>query len=620
MMKRIFVLLLALILCLPVMVACNKEDTEEPVVPPPAPQTHLNLIVNDVSEYQIVISADATKYDEEAAYDLRYVVKMLTGVQLPVVSDTAPATDKEIIFGATNRKSLYTLPLDYHDGYIVCVVGQRLIFEARNAAMMNTAISTFVRAQFGVSINSNALDRQPDRNDVAIALDYLVYNDTAAVYQVIYDGSYMQKRYANFFQDTIKSIASSNLVLVETEPNGVAPQVKLVEDDTLESGCWKIVVGEDQKSLTAYAKDYYGFSAVALYLEKVIKENGKNVYPFEKNQTLSGSHVELLEKAEGASAYVYNKTEEYRVMFYNVLWGDPEPQERNFLAATMVKEYMPDVIGFQEFNTTKRNGKNGIPTLLQSAGYVEAFDSKVENMKSKEDGGWGTSGGTKVELDDGSHYYTYYNCVPLFYNQNTTEFVDGGFYWYKNQIDSSNQNNCGATDCASKSLSWGVFRSKTTGEEYMVISTHMCTRSNGVRGKQAEEAVALINELLKTYDVPVFFGGDFNGTSSAANYQIFTGEGVGYIDIGAGNVATEYTAKVDTMHTAPEYNETKELVWPKLTDNAGSLGGSLGSVDHIFLTNEESKQVKVGVFGVVVDECSRSASDHLPLFVDFSIS
>lgn len=619
MMKRIFILVMALILCLPVMVSCNKEEPTEPPAPP-APSTDIKLIVSDVSEYQIVVSSDASEFEEDAAYDLRYVIKALTNVTIPVVEDTAPAQDKEIVVGVTNRKSLYQLPLDYYDGYVVCVVGERLVIEARSLSMMNTAMSTFVREQFGVSINSNNLDRQPDRNDVAIARDYLLYNDTAAVYQVIYDGSYMQKRYANLFLDSLKSIAYSNLVLLETEKNGDSPQIELIEDKSLERGAWRIEMGADKKSFKAYARDYYGFTAVAKYLKKMIKENDKNVYPLADFTTINGSHIDVLEKGEGASAYAYNKTEEYRVMFYNVLWGDPEPQERNGLAATMILEYMPDVIGFQEFNSTKRGGgAKGIPSLLASAGYVETIDPKVENMKSVEDGGWGI-GGIKVERDDGSVYYTYYNCVPIFYNQNTTECIDSGYYWYKNQIDSANEGNCGVTDCASKSLTWGVFRSKVTGEEYMVISTHMCTRSNGVRGKQAEEAVALINELLKTYDVPVFFGGDFNGTIAGNNYKLFVSDEVGYIDIADKGLATEHTTQVNTMHTAPVYNETKELVWPSSTDNAGLPGGSDSSVDHIFLTNEDSKQVDISVFGVIVDECSRSASDHLPIFVDFSLS
>ena len=618
-MKRIFVLMLALILCLPVMVSCNKEEPTEPPAPP-APSTDIKLIVSDVSEYQIVVSSDASEFEEDAAYDLRYVIKALTNVTIPVVEDTAPAQDKEIVVGVTNRKSLYQLPLDYYDGYVVCVVGERLVIEARSLSMMNTAMSTFVREQFGVSINSNNLDRQPDRNDVAIARDYLLYNDTAAVYQVIYDGSYMQKRYANLFLDSLKSIAYSNLVLLETEKNGDSPQIELIEDKNLERGAWRIEMGADKKSFKAYARDYYGFTAVAKYLKKMIKENDKNVYPLADFTTINGSYIDVLEKGEGASAYAYNKTEEYRVMFYNVLWGDPEPQERNGLAATMILEYMPDVIGFQEFNSTKRGGAKGIPSLLASAGYVETIDPKVENMKSVEDGGWGIGGGIKVERDDGSVYYTYYNCVPIFYNQNTTECIDSGYHWYQNQVDDANREVCGREDCASKSLTWGVFEAKATGERYIVVSTHMCTMSNDVRGLQAIEAVEVINELLKTYDYPVFFGGDFNGFPTQKNYIHFTSEEVGYLNISEKNLPTLHNSDCRTDHTDPVYDKKKEMLVVATYDTSGMPGGYKRSVDHIFLANEDSKQVDITVYGVILDDVSRIASDHFPIYVDFSIS
>ena len=611
--------MLALILCLPVMVSCNKEEPTEPPAPP-APSTDIKLIVSDVSEYQIVVSSDASEFEEDAAYDLRYVIKTLTGVQIPIVDDTAPLQDKEIVFGKTNRNSLYALPLDYHDGYIVCAVGQRLVFEANTAAMMSTAISTFVMEHFGVAIDSERIYQMPDRDDFSVAGDYLIYNDTAALYQIIYDGSYMQKRYSYAFYDGVKaSVGRSNLLLVHTETCGSSPTITMTENSALEQGHWQIEVASDQKSLSVSARDYYGFHAAAKYLSKAIKE-ASAAYPFEAGAVLSGTHVELLEELEGSCAYAYDKQSEYRVMFYNVLWGNPEPQERNGLAATMILEYMPDVIGFQEFNSTKRGGAKGIPSLLASAGYVETIDPKVENMKSVEDGGWGIGGGIKVERDDGSVYYTYYNCVPIFYNQNTTECIDSGYHWYQNQVDDANREVCGREDCASKSLTWGVFEAKATGERYIVVSTHMCTMSNDVRGLQAIEAVEVINELLKTYDYPVFFGGDFNGFPTQKNYIHFTSEEVGYLNISEKNLPTLHNSDCRTDHTDPVYDKKKEMLVVATYDTSGMPGGYKRSVDHIFLANEDSKQVDITVYGVILDDVSRIASDHFPIYVDFSIS
>ena len=39
------------------------------------------------------------------------------------------------------------------------------------------------------------------------------------------------------------------------------------------------------------------------------------------------------------------------------------------------------------------------------------------------------------------------------------------------------------------------------------------------------------------------------------------------------------------------------------------------SIDRIFLANHD--EIEVHVFGVISDDCSRSASDHYPIFMDF---
>ena len=626
-MKRFLILLLACLMCMPAMVACNKTGEDGDQTPPPSEEYSLPIVANDLSDYQIVISKDDYDYIEDLAYDLRLVIRSITGVSIPIVYDTAAVKDTEIVFGNTNRKSLYTLPVDYKDGYIVCVCEQRLIFEARSSSMMKTAAATFVRNFFNVSIDSTNLDRVADIDDFSVPSTYQIYNDTAALYQVIYDGTYMQKRYAYMFHDQIKSASGlSSTVLIETKQNGVAPQITFEENTTLERGYWRIEVSADQRSILVQARDYYGFNAAAKYVAKMIKEAGQGAYPFEASTILSGSHIELLTKAEASTAYAYNRTADHRVMFYNVLWGNPEVQERNGLAVEMIAQYMPDVIGMQEMNNTKRTGKNAIPTLLAQYGYVESIDPRVENMKSEADGGWGTSNGTKVTIDDKT-YYTYMNCTPLFYNQNTTELIYSEYYWYKNQIDKSNEGNCGVTDCASKSLTWGVFESKATGERYIVISTHMCTRSNGVRGEQAKEAVELINKIIAPvdeggygYNYPIFFGGDFNGQARVGNnYKHFVNV-AGYVDVRDSELPTIHNSPAQTMHSAPVYDDVKGMLVSANYENAGASGGSDGSVDHIFLANEGSQTVDITVFGVVVDECSRMGSDHLPIFVDFSLS
>ena len=55
------------------------------------------------SGYQVVIPAGASTAAMYAATELVKYVKKITGTELPVVTDDAPAQDKEILIGKTNR-------------------------------------------------------------------------------------------------------------------------------------------------------------------------------------------------------------------------------------------------------------------------------------------------------------------------------------------------------------------------------------------------------------------------------------------------------------------------------------------------------------------------------------
>ena len=295
-------------------------------------------------------------------------------------------------------------------------------------------------------------------------------------------------------------------------------------------------------------------------------------------------------------------------MFYNVLFGtstgtrkteegktikDVPPDVRNALQWQMVKQYMPDVLGCQEFNVTKRgeraNEYGNLVALLEREGYKESCPRDV-----------------------GVHCY--YNMTPLFYNTKTTKLIKSAYYWYEHQIDGENINNCSPNDCGSKALTWGVFEDKKTGKRYIAVSTHMATRSNGVRGLQAIEAVNVITSLVEKYNAPVFLGGDYNGRTTHANYLYFTSENVNYADLALNGSAEVFASTTATHHRYPCFNTELGFMLPDVADNTGE---SLDCIDHIMMTNGD--KVKVGVYGVVVDECSMSGSDHYPIFVDVTL-
>ena len=348
-------------------------------------------------------------------------------------------------------------------------------------------------------------------------------------------------------------------------------------------------------------------------------------------------------------------------MFYNVLFGSEAssgdvkysvpPEERDPLQALMISAYLPDVLGCQEFNKTKRgnekDGSGGLAELLLELGYAETVDPRVKNAYTDQEripntdasltllgaatgeehlGYVDASSKNKngaTEVNYGGAKYTFYNNTPLFYNTKTTRLIKSEYYWYKNQWDQltgmEHQNS--AMDCGSKSATWGVFESIETGERYVVISTHMCTRSDYVRGLQARELVELIDHLKKTYQCPVLLGGDLNGNIGDANYDYFVSEAVGYRSLQDHKLATVHTSGLRTSHGYPTFDEESGRMTPGENDerkvSTVKQDKNQNSIDQILVTGHGS--VTFGVFEVVVDDLTLSASDHFPIFTDFSI-
>ena len=421
---------------------------------------------------------------------------------------------------------------------------------------------------------------------------------------VIYkSGNFIQKRMAYRIACAIKEATGADVTFGKVQTARKPVRLVTKDDKSLKNGDWKIsIVG---KTATFAAGSYYGYGGIAAFLAT---DAAKDFYAFEDGYVKTGNYVEFIDTASlfGSDVYAYNKRGEVRVMFNNVLFGDRSgmrkdengkaikdvpADKRNELQYELYKQYMPDVLGCQEFNITKR-GERDIPhsdlvAMIKTLGYKESCprDTKV---------------------------HPFFNNTPLFYNTKTTKLIKSEYYWYKVHVDKENENNCSPMDCASKALTWGVFEDKATGKRYIVVSTHMATRSDGVRGVQALEAVEVIRGLVEKYQAPVFFGGDYNGLCQHANYVCF--KAAGYEDLALSGAPTEFCSEVATHHTYPCFNFDLGFMLPMPDD---STHFAKNCIDHIMLINGEN--VKTSVYGVVVDECSMSASDHYPIFVDVNL-
>jgi endonuclease/exonuclease/phosphatase family metal-dependent hydrolase len=262
----------------------------------------------------------------------------------------------------------------------------------------------------------------------------------------------------------------------------------------------------------------------------------------------------------------------------------------------------------------KQIEKLDLITLLGELGYVETIDPRVKNIASREDGGYGIAG--DVVTVGNETFRTRYNTVPLLYNKNTTRCLESEYFWFPTQED-ENTGKLSASECASKATTWGVFESIETGERYIVVSGHF-RGTESVQLNQAKEIAAEIAKLVEKYDCPVFLGGDFNGRTSRAFYAYLTEE-LDYVSMQDSAIAKQFTSPILTTHGYPRYSESLGI----MTDGGGAVSQiskstNGDSIDKIFVSNYDN--VSLEIFGVIVDECSLSSSDHLPMVVDFSIN
>ncbi|HQH63544.1 MAG TPA: DUF4838 domain-containing protein [Clostridiales bacterium] len=90
----------------------------------------MTLIDTGASAYVIVKGAAASPSENTAALKLRAYLQQISGVELPIVTDAAPAAEKEIIVGRTNREGAgYTVDRAAlgDEGFIIKTVGAKLV-------------------------------------------------------------------------------------------------------------------------------------------------------------------------------------------------------------------------------------------------------------------------------------------------------------------------------------------------------------------------------------------------------------------------------------------------------------------------------------------------------------
>lgn len=234
--------------------------------------------------------------------------------------------------------------------------------------------------------------------------------------------------------------------------------------------------------------------------------------------------------------------------------------------AQLVRAYMPDVIGFQEFSR---------PMAALFGSYMGQYGYKETLIPE--------------ELND----------TPIWYNENTVELIESQYTPFTPLLWSNHK---------SKSFTWAAFKLKSNSKTFILISTHLWWKnekvqagSNTARAAQAHLILATAQYLKSRYpDSPVFLVGDMNCREKADAMQLL---------IKAGFTPCYKIATVSTdSHNGHHRCSAKGF---------GRDGGNrtrAESIDHCFLWNGGATEVRHF-------KCDMSAfivkiTDHYPNIID----
>ncbi len=136
------------------------------------------LVQNGTSAYQIVVAADASPSEQQAAKDIQSHIKTCTGAALPIVNE-APENAPMIVLGCGPvAKGLGVAPTPAElgeQGYVLKTVGPNVVIAGTPAAGTLYGAYEFLENAFGVRWLAPGVTKTPPAKDVALpSLDKLV--------------------------------------------------------------------------------------------------------------------------------------------------------------------------------------------------------------------------------------------------------------------------------------------------------------------------------------------------------------------------------------------------------------------------------------------------------------
>ena len=175
-MKKLLAFILSFSMLITVLSACNSDSenkvSEDDIIQEnvEADDGKLNLVVDGASKYVIVRGENAYISEITATTELQSYLKQITGVEIPIVTDSAEASEYEIVVGKTNRETdgMFDRSELGDDGLVIKTVGEKLFLVGGEQRGTLYSVYEFLEAYAGCRFYTNTFEIVPSMTTLSI--------------------------------------------------------------------------------------------------------------------------------------------------------------------------------------------------------------------------------------------------------------------------------------------------------------------------------------------------------------------------------------------------------------------------------------------------------------------
>lgn len=259
-------------------------------------------------------------------------------------------------------------------------------------------------------------------------------------------------------------------------------------------------------------------------------------------------------------------SQQMNIITFNIRYNTPNDgvnawPNRIEMASELLKFHEPDIFGFQE-------------ALI---GQIEDIQSRLPDFE------W-----FGVGRDDGEKGGEF---SPVFFNKTKFILIDHGTFWLSETPEKPSK---GWDAALNRIVTWGKFKSKVTGKQFLVFNTHFDHIGVEARKNSANLIIEKMKKMTENNNLPVILTGDFNLTPEQEPVLLIK----------------KFLRDSREISEQPPYGPVGTFTsfdWNSPMDKR---------IDYIFVNNN----VSVLKYAVLTDsKDQRFPSDHLPVFARVQI-